>query len=130
MKTLGLLVSISVCALAQLDQARIVGTVADTSGAVIPNASISVKNDKTGATRDVTADNSGFYVITGLSPSVYTLTAKGNGLGQAEYKEINLSVGQERTINIVLQPAALTTEVNVSGGELTVIDTSSAAIGA
>jgi len=47
-----------------------------------------------------------------------------------EYTEIHLSVGQERTLNIVLQPASVTTEVNVSGGELTVIDTSSAAIGA
>src|SRR5437879_3740388 len=128
MRIIALLLSICWCAIAQVDQGRIVGAVLDSTGAVIPNASILVKNDKTGAAREITADSNGFYVLTGLSPSVYTITAKGNGLGPAEYKEIHLSVGQERTINIVLQPATLTTEVNVSGGELTVIDPSSAAI--
>ena len=130
MKPLAILLSLALYAFAQTDQGRIVGTVADSSGAVIPNASISVKNDNTGKTREVTADGNGFYVVTNLGPAIYTVTAKSNGLGPAEYKEVHLSVGQERTLNIVLQPQTLTTEVSVSGGELTVIDTSSAAIGA
>lgn len=78
----------------------------------------------------MTAGDNGLYVITGLAPSVYTVIAKGDGLGPAEYKEIHLSVGQQRTLNIVLQPALVTTEVSVSGGELTVLDTSSASMGA
>ena len=129
MRLIVVLLMICCCALAQ-DQARIVGSVVDTTGAVIPNASISIRDNKTGKTREVTADSKGFYVVAGLSPTVYTIVAKGNGLGPAEYTEITLSIGQERTINIVLQPAALTTEVTVSGGELTVVDTSSASIGA
>src|SRR5437773_2377568 len=130
MRLIVVLLMICFCALAQVDQARIVGTVVDTTGAVIPNASVSIKDNKTGKTREVTADSKGFYVVAGLSPTVYTMVAKGNGLGPAEYTEITLSIGQERTINIILQPAALTTEVTVSGGELTVVDTSSASIGA
>ena len=42
---------------------------------------------------------------------------------------MTLQVGQERTLNITVQPAAVNTEVQVSGGDLAVIDTSSAAIG-
>jgi hypothetical protein len=42
---------------------------------------------------------------------------------------VTLQVGQERTLYITVQPAAVTTEVKVSGGDLAVIDTSSAAIG-
>src|SRR5262245_11004598 len=109
--------SMACWAIAQTDQGRIVGTVVDSSGAVVPNASISVKNDVTGKTREVTADGNGFYAVTSLGPSTYSIIAKANSLGPAEYREIHVSVGQERTINIVLQPATVTTEVNVSGGE-------------
>ena len=122
-----------VCALASFGQTssgRIVGEVVDTTGAVIPDASITVKNQKTGEERSTTADQQGFYMIPQLAPSTYTVMAKGAGLGTQEYRDINLAVGQERTLNITLQPASLTTEVTVSSGELTVIDTSSAAVGA
>jgi hypothetical protein len=122
--------TISLCAFAQADKARLIGTVADSTGAIIPSAAITIKDTKTGLERQASSDDRGFFAITNLSPSTYTVIAKSNGLGPMEYKEIHLSVGQERTLNIVLQPASVTTEVNVSGGELTVIDTSSAAIGA
>ena len=51
-------------------------------------------------------------------------------MAPADFSGIRLQVGQERTLNIVLQPSAVTTEVNVSGGDLAVIDFSSARIGA
>src|SRR5215469_14190500 len=111
-------------------ETRIVGEVTDPSGAVIPNAVISATDAKTGQERKAVADERGFYVISNLAPSTYTVKAQGNGLGPTEYSEIHVSVGQERTLNVVLQPASVATEVTVSGGELTVVDTSSAAIGA
>ena len=77
----------------QADKARIVGTVADVSGAVIPGASVTAKDNKTGAARQVTADEKGYYVLINLNPSDYTVTASGNGLGPQEYSEIHLSVG-------------------------------------
>jgi hypothetical protein len=107
-----------------------VGVVADPTGAVIPNATIKVTDDKTSGEREVRSDERGYYIISNLNPSDYTITAQSANLGPTEYKEIHLSVGQERTLNIVLQPGSVTTEVTVSGGELTVVDTSSAAIGA
>src|SRR5215469_10468667 len=115
---------------AQNVETRIVGEVTDPSGAVIPNAVINATDAKTGQERKAVADERGFYVISNLAPSTYTVKAQGNGLGPTEYSEVHLSVGQERTLNIVLQPASVATEVTVSGGDLTVVDTSSAAIGA
>jgi len=123
------LLSVCLCALAQ-DQARIVGTITDPTGAVIPKASVTVTNDKTGVKRDVTADDKGYYIVTNLSPASYTVLSKTANLGPAEFTEVTLAVGQERTLNIVLQPATVSTEVTVSGGELTQVDTSSAAVGA
>ncbi len=115
---------------AQSDKTRIVGTVSDSTGAAIANAAITATDAKTGVERKVVADDHGFYVIANLAPSTYTVKAEGNGLGPAEFSEVPLSVGQERVLNIVLQPATVSTSVTVSGGELTVVDTSSASIGA
>ena len=114
----------------QSDVARIVGTVTDSSGAVIPGASVIVKNEKTGpGTQSRNADSGGYYIIPNLAPSTYEVTAEASSFSVARYAGIPLSVGQERVLNIILQPSTVTTEVNVSGGELTVIDFSSAAVG-
>lgn len=105
------------------------GTVVDSTGAIVPEAIVKATDTRTGAEREVQSDDKGFYILTNLLPSVYDLTASQAQFATARYTEINLSVGQERTVNIVLQPATVTSEITVSAGELTTIDTSSAAIG-
>src|SRR5258708_30196172 len=103
-------VAISVSLWAQADRARIVGTVTDPTGAVIPGATITAKDANTGSERQAIADERGYFVLSNLAPSDYTVTGKRNGLGPNEYSKIHVSVGQERTLNIVLQPASVTTE--------------------
>src|SRR5262249_3834856 len=115
---------------AQSDTGRIAGAVTDSSTAVVPRAAVTVKNEKTGETRKVTANDEGVYLVTQLGPSTYTITALVAGMAPAEYRGVTLQVGQERTLNITVQPSSVATEVNVSSGDLAVIDTSSAAIGA
>jgi len=114
---------------AQSDTGRIAGTVTDPANAVVPRAAIKVKNEKTGETRKVVTNEQGLYFVTQLGPSTYTITVEVAGMAPAEYSGVTLQVGQERTLNIAVQPAAVATEVNVSGGDLAVVDTSSAAIG-
>jgi hypothetical protein len=48
--------------------------VTDTSGAVIPNAKISIKNEATGVTRGVASDAAGFYTAPNLLPGTYGVT--------------------------------------------------------
>ena len=124
------LLSITAALLSAQDQGRFTGTVADTSGAVIPGATVKVRNEKTGADRTVTTSESGVFFVTNLAAASYTITASSAGLNDAVYKETNLSVGQERTLNIVMQPTTVTSEVTVSAGELAVVETSSASVGA
>ncbi len=114
----------------QTDQGRLSGTVMDATGAVIPNVSIVITNERTGTGRSVRTDESGRFTVTNLSPAQYKLVATSEGLAPAEYAQITLTAGQERTLSIVMQLASMATEVNVSGGELVVIDTSSARVGA
>jgi hypothetical protein len=117
-------------AFSQTDQGRLTGTVADSTGAVIPGASVVVKEERTGAERTVRSNETGQYFVVGLRPAQYRLVATSEGLAPAEYTNITLTAGQERTVNIVMNPATVATEVNVSGGELVVVDTSSARVGA
>ena len=111
-------------AFAQADTGRIVGAVMDSTGAMVPGATITVTNEKTGQQRTVKSSESGLYVVTNLAPASYSVTGKTEGLGPTEYTEIRLTVGQERNLDLILRPASVTSEVTVSGGELTVIDTS------
>src|ERR1035438_5123416 len=113
----------------QTDSARMTGTVTDASGALVPAASVTVKNEKTGQERKVSADEHGVYQVLQLQPSVYSLTAAAPGMANAEFKGINLQVGQERTLNITLSPSSMNTEVNVSSGDLAALETTSATIG-
>jgi len=130
MKKTTLFIWLALAAWGQSEKARIVGSVVDPTGAVIQGAKIVAKDSRTGEQRQATSDNKGLYILNNLTPSSYDLTATGNGLGPAPYTEVRVTVGQERTLNIVLQPATVATEVTVSGGELSTIDTSSARIGA
>jgi len=114
----------------QTDRGLITGTVTDASGAAIPGATIAVKSEKTGDERKVISNGAGYYSVTNLSPASYSIEAKAPALGPTQYTNIRLTVGQERVLNIILQPAAISQQVNVSSGELTAIDTSSARIGA
>src|SRR6266567_4372758 len=114
---------------AQSDVGRIVGTITDSSGAVIPKATVKVKNEKTSRSQTVEPNEQGRFVAAQLPPAPYTVKAEAAGMSPAEFSGVIVQVGQDRTLNITLQPSTVTTEVNVSGGDLAVIDVSSVAVG-
>ena len=124
------LFAVATLAMAQTDNAGIAGLVTDTSGAAVPKAKIVVKNQRTGVARETTSNDDGTFAVVHLAPAVYDVTGSAEGLGPTETRDVRLTVGQERSLTIVLQPSAMTQEVTVSGGELVTIDTSSARVGA
>src|SRR5690242_16681676 len=79
----------------QSDAGRIIGVVTDTSGSVVPGASVTVKNENTGQTRNVSANERGAFVATPLPPSVYSVKAESPGMAAADFTGIRLQVGQE-----------------------------------
>jgi hypothetical protein len=125
----GVWLSMSLMAWAQTDTARVVGTVSDTSGAIIPGVTVTVTSEKTGAQRSAVSDEKGYFVVTPLLPSTYKVKAEQPGFAGGEYSGVVLQIGQEKTLNLVLKPAGVTAEVTVSGGDLAAIDTSSARVG-
>src|SRR5262249_23566857 len=97
----------SVVAWAQTDTGRIVGTVKDATGAVIPGAMISVVSDKTAQERTTTSNESGGYVVTALPAATYTVKASNPGLTAPAYKDITLQVGHVKTVILTLQTSTI-----------------------
>src|SRR6202171_6645696 len=64
---------------AQLAGGTITGTVVDSSGRVLPNASVSITNVATGIKRSLTTNDDGYYIAPNLLPASYELTFSGPG---------------------------------------------------
>src|SRR5882724_7977301 len=119
----------SPCLRAQSDTGHITGTVTDSANAVLPNANVTVKDERTGLSRKAATNDAGAYMVTDLQASTYTVIAEAANMAAREFRGVVLQVGQGRTLNIVVQPATVATEVTVSSGELTAVETSSATVG-
>ena len=107
---------------------RFAGTVLDSSGAFVPGATITVKNEKTGEERTATSSSQGIYVVTNLKPSTYTIRAKSGDFAPLEYGGMQLLAGQEFHLDLELKPAGVTETVTVQG-TVNSLDLSSARIG-
>ena len=105
---------------AQVVGATLSGTVADTSGAVMPQAHVSIKNVATGITRAVTADSAGFYTAPNLLPGSYEITISARGFRTQVRTGITLTVGAQQVLNITMQVGQVTQTVQVSGAAPTV----------
>src|SRR4026208_650516 len=100
--TILLIASLGPLAYGQVDQGRIGGAVKDVSGAVIPGATVTVINERTGEERTALSVDSGTYIIAALRPSTYTVKASLPGFAEAESKGIQLVVGQRMNLDLTL----------------------------
>jgi Carboxypeptidase regulatory-like domain len=91
----------------------ILGTVTDSSGAVVPKASVEVMNVGTGVTQFASTNGSGEYSVPSLHPDQYRVTVKMSGF-QASAATITLLVGQHARVDVTLKPGQVTNVVNVS----------------
>src|ERR1700752_1882602 len=74
-------------------QATIVGTVTDPSGAVVPNVNVTIPNPDTGANRVYPTNDAGQYVAPDLQIGHYAVKAEAKGFKVSEQKDIVLTVG-------------------------------------
>ncbi|MDP9038344.1 MAG: TonB-dependent receptor [Acidobacteriota bacterium] len=87
---------------AQVSGATLSGTVTDPSGAVVPNATISIRNTDTGAARNVTTNGEGFYSAPNLNPGNYEIKISAKGFSSLLQKDIVLTVSAEQTFSPTL----------------------------
>ncbi|HEX7422994.1 MAG TPA: carboxypeptidase regulatory-like domain-containing protein [Terriglobales bacterium] len=98
------------------------GTVADASGAVIPNAKVELKNDATNAVRSTVTNDSGFFNFVSILPSSYTVTISASGFTTREQRGVVLYTNESRTLsNVVLKVAGAQIAVEVVAADASAV---------
>ncbi len=90
------------------------GTVFDSSGAAVPNASVTAHNKGTNAEQTVTTDASGFYRISKLAPATYTVTVTAAGFQTWKATDVVVQVGGLTELSPHLNVGAVTQAVEVT----------------
>jgi hypothetical protein len=98
-----------------ISTAELHGTVHDASGAVIPNATISIANASKGFSRVTTSDGQGEYQVLLLPPGMYELTATAPGFAKLTATNVVLTVGERAELRLSLVVGGSET-VNVNAG--------------
>lgn len=111
---LAIFASLTASSWAQKDTGSIVGTVKDPSGAVVPNASVTVTDVEHGQTISTTTNADGEFVVSPLRVGRYTVTVQQPGFKKAVSVPVDLDVQQRAALNIVLQVGQITESVVVS----------------
>ncbi|PYT76342.1 MAG: hypothetical protein DMG40_26325, partial [Acidobacteria bacterium] len=105
----------------------ILGTVTDSSGAVVANADIEVTNTATNVTSRTQTTSSGDFTVPFLPPGIYRVTVQSPGFQQSVTEGVTLAVAQQARVNVTLKPGAITQSVEVQAGAVT-LDTDTSAV--
>jgi len=124
-----LVLVLSSVAHAQVATATVNGTVTDQSGALIPGATVSLKNVATNVDRTTTSNSAGNYVLVNINPGLYTLTVHKDGFSTATQSEFELQVNQTSTIDFKLRVGSTVESVTVEAAEAG-LQTSTSELGA
>ena len=105
----------------------ITGLVKDTTGAVIPNAKVTVTNIATGVQSPTNTTSTGDYTVINLIPGPYKVTAQAPAFDTEQVTGITLVVAQQARVNLTLKPGTATATVTVSADAVQ-LDTDTSAI--
>lgn len=104
------------------------GTVSDKAGAVISGASVKITSQATGQIREAKTDDSGHYLIPLLGVGLYTIDVQTAGFAPAQQRDIRLQIDEHSELDFTMQPASVTTNVEVNATEVAV-ETSNPTLG-
>jgi len=109
----------------QTIDANLVGTVVDSSGAAVPNASIEITHLSTGIKTTTKTNADGQYRLNNIPIGLYNLTATSTGFATSNLKNVDIQLSKTSTANITLQVGSVSTTVDVAEIGV-VIDTTTA----
>jgi hypothetical protein len=117
---LGLVVALFLCVsvVRAQENAELSGTVTDPTGAVIPNAKVTITNIATGESRTVTSNGAGLFDFSGLNHGTYNMKVEAEGFNSLQRSNIVMNVAQTVQENAVLQVGAGTQTVTVEADTL------------
>ena len=114
---------------AQVAGATLTGTVSDPSGAIIPNAQVTITDVATGVSRAVSSNSTGLYIAPNLLPATYEVKVAAQGFKTQVNKGIVLTVGAEQLLDVTLQVGQANQTVEVTT-EAPTVELTSSEIGA
>ncbi len=106
----------------------ILGVVKDTSGAIVPGASVTIQNEDTAQIRSTSTDNDGAYRVPALQAGHYSVRVEKDGFNAHLDRGLILDVAQELAVNPVLQVGTSQQEVTVTG-ETSQVETVTSSLG-
>jgi len=122
-------VGLLLCSALLAQNSSLTGTVSDPSGAVIPNATITLSNEQTGLQRVAISDSQGRYTYDSLLPGTYRIAAKAAGFADAVVNDIEILVNQPATVAVKFEKVGSTSEtISVEAGT-TQVNTVDATLG-
>jgi hypothetical protein len=114
---------LSVCSISwsQAIFATLSGTVTDQSGAVVPNAQVTLTNATSGTTRQSVSNAQGFYTFASVPVGTYDLSVTSSGFQTYQFKAIALGGGDLKTVNVAMKVGntTQTVEITATGDMLT-----------
>ncbi len=109
--------------------ASLSGTVQDSTGAVIPGATVTLTNKGSNQVATTTSSDAGFYRFSSLAPGSYRLASTAKGFKGSTIEDLPLIAETPRDLNVTLDTGAATETVNVTSDEVPVLQTGDASIG-
>lgn len=122
------LLLLSAAALAQQGRGTILGTVSDSTGAVIPGATVTITNTATNLGMTAATNSDGNYVVPNLPVGSYAVSVTKDGFKKAIRSGLTLEVDQKAEINLTLEAGALNEVVEVTS-QAALVDTTTATFG-
>ena len=117
-KVIGYLLLSGGFALAQISSGTILGAVSDSTGAVVPGATITIRNLATGISRTLITDAAGRYVAPEVALGSYEVTAEASGFQNLTRRGIEISVGRQAAVDFQMTVGAVAEQVTVTGEAL------------
>jgi hypothetical protein len=105
------------------------GLVTDPSGAIIPEATVTISNPQTGQQRQTKSDGSGRYSFQQVTPGRYKLTANATGFSDVVIESVELLVNTPSTLELKFEKIGTTTETISVEGDAAAVNTTDASLG-
>jgi hypothetical protein len=109
---------------------RVDGSIKDAAGAIVPGATLTIRNIATGITRNAQGSNDGAFSFAEVAPGTYTLLVEAQGFKKVLVPQLIVEVGTTASVNIKLEVGTVTESVTVDASEAQeIVNTTNAQIG-
>jgi hypothetical protein len=109
-------------------RAGLQGTVADSTGSVVPGATVVLTNKETNQTQRVVASSEGFYRFSALAPGLYSLTVEKDGFKKAVVDDVKVDAEAVKGQDVTLEAGGIAEVVTVQAGDTAPLETEDANI--